>query len=45
MRLRCLFGAHRPGWNDPTGGDPYMGGPVMIRVCRDCGQELPEEDE
>jgi hypothetical protein len=40
--LRCWLGWHRPGYTDPTGGDPWMGGPVEIRVCRDGGIELPE---
>lgn len=24
---------------DPTGGDPFMGGPVLIRVCAKCGRD------
>lgn len=37
--LRCLVG--RPRWHaiDPTGGDPFMGGPLIIRVCAHCESE------
>jgi hypothetical protein len=32
---------HQHCWvtTDPTGGDPWMGGPVTIVVCADCGRE------
>lgn len=26
-------------YTDPTGGDPFMGGPVLIAVCARCGRE------
>lgn len=28
------------GYTDPTGGDPFMGGPVSIPVCSACGRQL-----
>lgn len=24
---------------DPTGGDPFFGGPVWVPICARCGQE------
>ncbi len=38
MLTDCL--AHDPVDTDPTGGDPWMGGPVAITVCRRCGLQL-----
>lgn len=39
--LCCLFG--RPRWVtiDPTGSDPFMGGPTLMKVCRSCFHEHP----
>jgi hypothetical protein len=37
--LLCIFGLHRWALTDPTGGDPLLGGPVYITVCRRCGRE------
>lgn len=31
----------RTALQDPTGGDPLLGGPVWLRVCQDCGREVP----
>jgi hypothetical protein len=39
--LVCEISGHRPKDIDPTGGDPFMGGPVMITVCDRCGIEMP----
>jgi hypothetical protein len=38
-RLRCLAGWPRWVTIDPTGGDPFMGGPVYIQVCAHCRHE------
>ena len=42
--LVCEARGHQPRDTDPTGGDPFMGGPVLITVCRRCGVELPHSD-
>lgn len=39
--LVCAATGHDPITTDPTGGDPFMGGPVSIVVCSRCGHELP----
>jgi len=37
--LRCHFGTPAYRVIDPTGGDPFLGGPVSIIVCPNCGVE------
>lgn len=34
--LRCWLAQPRWVFVDPTGGDPFMGGPVVIKVCAAC---------
>jgi hypothetical protein len=29
-------------YTDPTGGDPFMGGPVTIAVCAECGYQVAD---
>jgi hypothetical protein len=41
LPIRCELLGHKPKDIDPTGGDPWMGGPVAITVCDRCGRELP----
>lgn len=38
------MGGHVPRDIDPTGGDPFMGGPVAITVCDRCGRELEHSE-
>lgn len=38
--VRCEIFGHKPVDIDPTGGDPFMGGPVAITVCDRCGRQL-----
>lgn len=45
MRLVCEEKGHVPKDIDPTGGDPSMGGPVLITICDRCGYELPHSKE
>lgn len=40
---KCPDGEHVPTTIDPTGGNPFMGGPVRIVICSQCGWELPPE--
>lgn len=40
----CLVTGHDPVNFDPTGGDPFMGGPVMLTRCNRCGRDLPKSD-
>lgn len=40
----CLLSGHVPVNFDPTGGDPFMGGPVMLTKCDRCEKALPESD-
>lgn len=42
--VRCEILGHKPVDTDPTGGDPWMGGPVLITICDRCGRELPKSD-
>ena len=42
--LWCEFFGHKPIDIDPTGGDPWMGGPVAITICDRCGRELPQSE-
>lgn len=44
LRLACEMLGHSPKDIDPTGGDPFMGGPVLITICARCGTELPHSD-
>lgn len=42
----ALLGGHAKGTNiDPTGGDPWMGGPVLITVCSRCGDQVDTNAE
>jgi hypothetical protein len=36
----CDFRGHDPVDVDPTGGDPWLGGPVLLTVCDRCGRQL-----
>lgn len=42
--LECLSLGHIPVNFDPTGGDPFIGGPVMLTKCDRCGKELEKSD-
>ena len=42
--IECIYHAEAVDI-DPTGGDPFMGGPVRITVCGRCGRELPLSDD
>jgi hypothetical protein len=44
LPVRCELLGHKPKDIDPTGGDPWMGGPVAITICDRCGRELPHSD-
>lgn len=44
LRLVCEEKGHVPRDYDPTGGAPWMGGPVLITICDRCGRELPHSD-
>ncbi len=44
MRLACETKGHDPKDIDPTGGDPFMGGPVAITCCDRCGKHLNLSD-
>lgn len=45
LALVCEEKGHVPIDIDPTGGAPWMGGPVLITICDRCGKELPHSDE
>ncbi len=44
IRLYCRINGHEGEDRDPTGGDPFMGGPVAITVCKWCGDQLPASE-
>jgi len=39
-RVRCWLGYPKYVYIDPTGGDPALGGPVLIAVCVNCGTQM-----
>lgn len=39
-RLRCWLGVPVIRFKDPTGGDPFLGGPAWIPVCAACEEQL-----
>lgn len=44
LLLVCEAKGHIPVDIDPTGGAPYMGGPVAITICDRCGRELEHSE-